>query len=202
MKKRAFTLAEIMIVLTVIGILTAILMPIAFQSAPDENIMKFKKANSTLGTVVRELANSDKYFVEHFGKKPDGTTITDTLYFCNAFADIVSAKSAGCAAAAVGNNVEIGSIGASSDTSCKNKPVEQIVTVDGVTWWFSSSTVFNATAASTGIGYKYYKIACFDVDGLNVGEDPFSYGIRIDGKIQPGARAKTWMAKSIQKGDN
>ena len=39
-KQKAFTLAEILIVLTVIGILTAILMPIAIQSAPDENVLK------------------------------------------------------------------------------------------------------------------------------------------------------------------
>ena len=60
--KKAFTLAEVMIVLTVIGILTAILMPIAFHSTPDQNVMKFKKANSTLGTIFRELVSSDKYF--------------------------------------------------------------------------------------------------------------------------------------------
>ena len=49
---KAFTLAEIMIVLVVIGILTAILLPAGFQSAPNENIMKFKKANTTLYRVI------------------------------------------------------------------------------------------------------------------------------------------------------
>ena len=68
--KKGFTLAEILIVLTVIGILTAILLPVAFQSAPDENVMKFKKANSTLGTIVRELINADKYYANgDFGIK-------------------------------------------------------------------------------------------------------------------------------------
>jgi len=33
--KKAFTLAEIMIVLTIIGVLTAILLPIANHSRPD-----------------------------------------------------------------------------------------------------------------------------------------------------------------------
>ena len=55
--KKAFTLAEILIVLVIIGVLTAILLPIAFQSSPDENVMKFKKANNTLGTIIRELTS-------------------------------------------------------------------------------------------------------------------------------------------------
>ena len=37
--KKGFTLAEIMIALTVIGVITSILLPVAFQSTPDENIM-------------------------------------------------------------------------------------------------------------------------------------------------------------------
>ena len=37
---KAFTLAEVMIVLTVIGVLTAILLPVARQSMPDEDLMK------------------------------------------------------------------------------------------------------------------------------------------------------------------
>ena len=41
MKKKAFTLAEIMIVLVIIGVLSAILLPVAIHSAPDENVMKF-----------------------------------------------------------------------------------------------------------------------------------------------------------------
>ena len=43
-KNKAFTLAEVMVVLTVIGILTAILLPSALHSTPDKNVMKFKKS--------------------------------------------------------------------------------------------------------------------------------------------------------------
>ena len=42
-KKNAFTLAEILIVLVIIGVLTMILLPMAFQSSPDEEVIKFKK---------------------------------------------------------------------------------------------------------------------------------------------------------------
>ena len=100
--KKAFTLAEIMIVLTIIGILTAILLPIAINSAPDENVMKFKKGNNTLGTVIRELVNSDKYYANgDLGIRADGTLIDghhegDIKYFCQTFADIVSTKEVNC----------------------------------------------------------------------------------------------------------
>ena len=43
---RGFTLAEIMIVLAIVGVLTAILLPVAINSAPNENVMKFKKGNN------------------------------------------------------------------------------------------------------------------------------------------------------------
>lgn len=62
-KKFAFTVAELMIVLTVIGILSAILLPAAFNTTPDQNIIKFKKANTTLATVIRELSSSGQYYV-------------------------------------------------------------------------------------------------------------------------------------------
>ena len=45
--KKGFTLAEILIVLVIIGVLTMILLPVAFQSSPDEQVMKFKKGYNT-----------------------------------------------------------------------------------------------------------------------------------------------------------
>ena len=100
--KKAFTLAEIMIVLTVIGVITALLLPIAINSSPDENVMKFKKGNNTLGTVIRELVNSDKYYANgDLGIRANGTIIDgsndeDITYFCQSFADIVSTKKLSC----------------------------------------------------------------------------------------------------------
>lgn len=94
--KNAFTLAEIMIVLTVIGIVTAVLLPSAFHSTPDENIMKFKKANNIFQQVVKEMVTSDLYYKNgDLGLKVDGTPAGKT-YFCNTFANIVSTKSKAC----------------------------------------------------------------------------------------------------------
>ena len=106
---KAFTLAEIMIVLTVIGVLTAILLPVAIQSSPDENVMKFKKGNATLGKVISELVNNEKYYADgDLGKRPNGDLIDgyhsgDITYFCQSFSDLISIREQNCLTASSGN---------------------------------------------------------------------------------------------------
>ncbi len=86
---RGFTLAEIMIVLTVIGVLSAILLPVASNSMPDKNIIKFKKAHNTLATTIRSMISNDQYFTPgDFGKYPDGTLVSG---YDEAFENIVTA---------------------------------------------------------------------------------------------------------------
>ncbi len=88
----AFTLAEIMIALVVIGVITSILLPVAFNSVPDENVMKFKKGNATLAKVINELVSSDKYYSNgDLGTKADGSKDT-AIYFMASFADNLSIK--------------------------------------------------------------------------------------------------------------
>ena len=110
MKSKAFTLAEIMIVLGVIGVLTAILLPVALQSTPNENIMKFKKGHNALLTAIRELVNSDKYYLDgDLGVRYDGVQIIGTLensasYFCNTLADVIQTSNVNC----IDDNTEAG----------------------------------------------------------------------------------------------
>ena len=133
--KRGFTLAEVMIVLTVIGVLTAILLPVARQSMPDENLMKFKKAHNTLGTVIRELVTSDKYYLDgDLGVRPngdliDGTHDGDVTYFCNTLADVLNVKKKNCSEDNTANQtfyhyVQIGADYDSIELACEK--VDQI----------------------------------------------------------------------------
>ena len=100
--KKGFTLAEIMIVLAVIGILTAILLPVAYLSAPNENVMKFKKGHNALLSAIRELVNSDKYYLDgDLGVRADGVILDsthdgDNTYFCETFGDIISVEIDNC----------------------------------------------------------------------------------------------------------
>ncbi len=97
-KKPAFTLAEVMIVLTVIGILSAILLPVAINSTPDKNILKFKKGYNDLASAVRELSSSGKYFKPgDFSYLPDGSesmpyNSDEGNYFMEALADTLTYK--------------------------------------------------------------------------------------------------------------
>ena len=185
--KKAFTLAEVMIVLTVIGVLTAILMPIAFHSTPDQNVMRFKKATTTLGTIVREMVSSDQYFQDgNLAKTAAGANST-SRNVCDAMIDILNYKTANC-----GNTNGAGDNSSSPDSSCANATKVQATTPDGVQWFLSSDTAY-ANMSS-------YKVFCFDVDGIGYNEPPFGFAVRGDGKMIYGTRAQQWSEKSIQRG--
>ena len=225
--KKAFTLAEIMIVLVIIGVITAILLPVAIHSAPDENVMKFKKGHNTLGVVIRELVNSDEYYLNgDLGIKADGTLLDgthdgDNTYFCQTFSDIVSTKSVDCQDKDVTvtwqfwdiDKYDLETNKLYADNGCKviaNEVGPEIITSDGIVyyqtyprmpfgWLYEGSRSFISKNEDNFM--HTYKTFCMDIDGIDKGEDPFGYGIRVDGKIILGARAEEWMNKSIQKGD-
>ncbi|MBR6298431.1 MAG: type II secretion system protein [Candidatus Gastranaerophilales bacterium] len=112
-KLKAFTLAEVIITLVVIGIIAAVVIPVAIQSKPDENIMKFKKANNTLYQTIKTLINSDKFYCNgDLGMMADCVSLingydnegqylpdenTEVQYFCRTMADTMSTKKVDCA---------------------------------------------------------------------------------------------------------
>lgn len=225
--KKAFTLAEIMIVLAVIGVLTAILLPVAFHSTPDENVMKFKKGHNALLTVVRELVNSDQYYLEGDlsvranGVVIDGTHDGDYAYLCNTIADIMDTKSVDCSEDDVSVTWQYWDFlhrteeenKTLSDVGCKNVASEigaEIVINDGIVFyqtypkmpfgWRNEADVefFKYFKDDNGLN-PMYKTFCMDIDGIDEGEDPFAYGIRVDGKVMFGARVEEWLQKSIQQ---
>ena len=100
--KKGFTLAEIMIVLTVIAVLTAILLPSAQNAMPNEKVMKFKKGHNALYQAINELVTSDKYYLNgDLGTKINGDEVhqnekANYKYFCETLADVMSVKYVNC----------------------------------------------------------------------------------------------------------
>lgn len=179
--KKGFTLAEIIIVLAVIGVLAAILLPVAFQAAPDENVLKFKKAYNTLGNVIRELVTSDRYYeggdlgIRQDGKPTDESDVAGTAlttYFCDTFSEMLSVKEKNCAVA----NTQVGYVTtygvASGSTEAKDltdKAKEEldeqcakaregveILTVDGISWFETNPKI---TFASKKSGIRIFGTA-------------------------------------------
>lgn len=267
----AFTIAEVMISLTIIGIISAVILPAAMHSKPDDNVMKFKKAHNTLFQVVSKLISSDKYYYHgDLGLRPSDNPDKEYeyvkgSYFCKSFADAVSVKNIACNREAAGGNVDgfyfscnLSFDGAGNPATCSKVDIETeldnlcddvqtsmsanenigvITTDDTVFYEPTLKNHFGCLIGDTGDddtaeiceykddnwGDRYnterlynneeidivqhedgtfapraYKVFCLDVDGVKNGEAPFGYGIRVDGKILVGARAKEWLKKDIQ----
>ena len=188
-QKSAFTLAEVMIVLVVIGVLSAILIPTAIKSKPDEAKMKFENTLSSIATTTREVVSSDEYFLDgDMSKKINGTSST-SINVCSAFANTLNFKTSNC------NNTNSTTDTSNPDEDCANSSNKaQITTKNGVEYFFSSNTPFTNENSQ--------KTICFDIDGIGKGEAPFGLKLRADGKITYGTRALTWSGSTPESINN
>lgn len=62
MSKKGFTLAEVMITISIIGVLAAMLIPTVVKTLPDNNRVMFKKAYSLLEQGVSDLISNEQYY--------------------------------------------------------------------------------------------------------------------------------------------
>lgn len=102
-KKKAFTLAELMLVFTVIGILTAILVPGLFLASPDKDELKAKKAYNTITRAVQTLLNSDPYVEtgnldasSYISGTTDDNKKARNSFFCSNLTNVLSVSNANC----------------------------------------------------------------------------------------------------------
>ena len=62
MKNKAFTLAETLIVISIIGILATVMLSVMSKMSPDKEKMMFKKAYQTVERTVGELVNDEELY--------------------------------------------------------------------------------------------------------------------------------------------
>ena len=132
-KKNGFTLAELMLVFTVIGILTAILVPALFSAMPDIPKLKAKKAYNTFSRAVEQLINTAPYaeagsfaavnVIKYTGTKSDDDSKSRNLLFCNSMVSALNATHVDCKKDLVDTCVN-GSCGSVSNCNAPNFTVQ------------------------------------------------------------------------------
>lgn len=110
MKKYAFTLAEMFVVMSVLAIVASVTIPSIATNKVSKNKMLFKKAFKEVEIVVTDLLNDERVYPEIWGfayttsKKIDGTAYSGNSKFCSLFANRVNLLSAiNCTGASGGN---------------------------------------------------------------------------------------------------
>jgi len=203
MRKNAFTLAEIAVVLTILGVLTAILLPIMRKSIPDEGLTKFHKAHAIFHKAISELVNSDKYYLNgDLGKKTDGELVDSPTYFCQTLANVLKTKTVTCSSLDEGYDkqhihiaIENGTLNTDTqktilDTQCKAFQKNEIIVKDNIVFYSVSpfhhfGTLETADDPTTRLfgnpGHWYYE-ATVDGDG-NTSDTSNKYGLDVIYKI-------------------
>ncbi len=168
-KKNAFTLAEVLITLGVIGIVAVILMGIIGSIIPSREKVMFKKAYNNLEQITEALVNNADYYggddtYPESGKGPGDLSYLGSGYtsisekFCTLAADMVDTNS----------------------TSCGSKT---FTGTDGVVWTFSDN---GSTITCT-----------FDVNGAKAG-GTYSASISSDGVISTGGDSNSILSSPYQ----
>lgn len=68
---KGFTLSELMVAITVLGVLCATVLPAVMNNNPNQNKMMMKKAYYTFSEVISEVINDTRYYPDVDGVCPD-----------------------------------------------------------------------------------------------------------------------------------
>ncbi len=179
-KRNAFTLAEMLIVMGLLGTICAALMPTIQSIQPNQNKILLRKGYNVIERTVNLLINNDDLY-------PNDTAFADATYggplkFCQNFQDSLNMISFG-------------------NCPTTGGPVFIGTTPDGIEWYYTAGE-FTQTASA------FNNIVLFDVNGSSkppncssfaagfpsgystceAGKSPdlFKVGIRWDGKVHMG----------------
>lgn len=189
---KAFTLAEVMITMAILGVLASILLPAVSKVRPNENKTLFKKAYYIAERMVYELVNDEDLYPEGAFSDTSEVTYNGTKYsgndkFCRLFGVKVNT---------VSNSVTCAS--SSSEPSDSNVP--SYVTTDGIRWYMPITAFTSNTHITVDVNgdkrpnCKYNSSTC-------PGPDQFEIYIEPNGKMYvTGTKEKEYLSsnKSMQ----
>jgi len=200
---KAFTLAEVMITMALLGVLAAIAIPAVMKVKPDSRGVMFKKAYSTLEKTVSDLINNDLYYPSTKVTPTDCTSPTMPNGTACGFAYTATTTNMGIPNGLDKFNYtliqELNTAGSAVDAD-KSSLKLVFTTTDGIAWYLSNSSF---TVGATN--YKYIGVDvngpakgddCINIDGgdvpiglfttcsANQVPDHFVFEIRYDGKIK------------------
>ena len=165
--KDAFTLAETLVTIGLIGVLAAIMIPGMQQFTPNKKKTLFKKAANTAERIIYEMYNDDEIY-PRIGR--DGTTQYDgfdnterVVFMGNAYGHDTSANEKNTKFC----NIFVRKLSTNSDSviSCTNKgnnvggTAPTVTTIDGIAWYLPINNFSNNT----------YRIIYVDVNGSEKG---------------------------------
>ena len=159
--KSGYTLAEVLIVMIVIGVLAAILMPMFGNLRPNQEQVMLKKAYYEAGRIVTELINDDELYAETDKDETSGFANTAQIKykgkyygtvankkFCELFVDKINVKGAASCQSYTLTSAMVKGQPATSKT---------FATADGMVWILPISTF--------GGGSGTYQSMYVDVNG-------------------------------------
>lgn len=198
--KVGFTLAEVLIALTLLGVICAFLIPAIMGMTPSRNRVMFRKAYYTIESTLNEMINDGSNYP---ATESDWGTDTNGKEVLRGFNNTTSTKVEGRNKFCYLFIDELNTISGSPTASCvlANKTgvsAPPAVTTDGITWYISSQASefsLDPTSYTTKImvdvnsngspncttdaagGDFGYSAGCKD-------PDRFIVGVRYDGKLQ------------------
>lgn len=202
--KKAFSLSEVLVTLSILGVLMVILIPNLFAAKPENNIVMLKKAYSVLERTISELVNNDAAYP---GGLITDSADTPSVKVWKGFSDTLSGTPAdtppgGLIPANTDKfcylfSQELSTAG-TPDCSYSGTPrTGSFTTTDGIVWSIPLPADF------TPVSRTSYKQILIDINGPskqpNCGDtgdssgftacpagvmaDKFHLGVRYDGKI-------------------
>ena len=173
--KKAFTMAELLIALAIIGVIVLFIKPTVEKISPDEHELKMKKAFRTTQDVVQKMISSELYYPNNDPDNPgfrdqtavtlpDGTVASGNSKFCQIFASMLNTVGeVDCSEATPPFDYNVltikdGSLGAAYALGGKN-----FTTTDGFTWTIPTRN----NAESTVFGGANSRFIMVDINGTD-----------------------------------